>query len=270
DSVAQDANSYTRPQRLDFGTTYYWRVDEVNAPPTSHIEFKGDVWQFTTEPFAYPIAGERITVTASSQAENQGPENTVNGSGLDVNDLDLHSTELTDMWLSDIAGPQPAWIQYEFDEVCKLHQMWVWNQNTLNEPVIGYGIKEATIEYSADGANWTTLGTTHEFARGSGAAGYAYNTTVDLGGAAAKYVRLTANSNWGGLLPQYGLSEVRFFSIPVRAREPSPDSEATDVDVDLVLSWKTGREAAEHNVYISTDEQAVIDGNAPVTTVTET
>ncbi|MCH7556751.1 MAG: hypothetical protein IIB56_04750, partial [Planctomycetes bacterium] len=29
--VAQDANSYTPAQRLDFNTTYYWRIDEVNA-----------------------------------------------------------------------------------------------------------------------------------------------------------------------------------------------------------------------------------------------
>ena len=266
--AAQTATSYTPAQRLDFGKTYYWRVDEVNAPPSSTI-FKGDVWSFTAEPFAYPIAGERITATASSSGIDQGPENTVNGSGLDVNDLDLHSTDLTDMWLSDIAGTQPTWIQYEFDKVCKLHQMWVWNHNTLTEPVIGYGVKEATIEYSADGANWTTLGTTHEFARGSGAAGYAYNTTVDFGGVAVKYVRLTANSNWGGLLPQYGLSEVRFLYIPVWAREPNPASEATDVDVDVTLGFRAGREAAEHNVYLSSDEQAVIDGNAPVTTVTE-
>ena len=266
-AAAQDANSYTPAQRLDFNKTYYWRVDEVNAPPTSHIEFKGVVWQFTTEPLANPIDGENITATASSSDMDQGPENTVNGSGLDVNDL--HSTELTDMWLSDIAGPQPTWIQYEFDKICKLHQMWVWNHNTLTEPVIGYGVKEATIEYSADGANWTTLGTTHEFVRAPGVADYAHNTAVDLSGVAAKYVRLTISSNWGGILPQYGLSEVRFFSIPVFAREPSPDSEATDVDVDVTLGFRAGREAAEHNVYLSSDEQAVIDGNAPVTTVTE-
>ncbi len=70
-------------------------------------------------------------------------------------------------------------------------------------------------------------------------------------------------------MPQYGLSEVRFTYIPVRARKPQPESGATDVDVDVTLSWRAGREAAEHNVYISTDEQAVIDGNVPVSTVTE-
>ncbi|MCH7559723.1 MAG: carbohydrate binding domain-containing protein, partial [Planctomycetes bacterium] len=79
--VTQDANSYTPPQRPDFGTTYYWRVDEVNAPPDSTV-FEGDVWSFTTEPFAYPV--ENITATASSSLfVDTGPENTVNGSGLD-------------------------------------------------------------------------------------------------------------------------------------------------------------------------------------------
>jgi len=39
--------------------------------------------------------------------------------------------------------------------------------------------------------------------------------------------------------------------------------------VEATLSWRAGREAAEHNVYLSTDEQAVIDGTAPVVTVTD-
>ncbi|MBU2635169.1 hypothetical protein KJ841_01680, partial [Patescibacteria group bacterium] len=108
-----------------------------------------------------------------------------------------------------------------------------------------------------------------EFARAPGTSDYAHNTFVDFGGVTAKNVRLTANSNWGGMFNQYGLSEVRFFSIPVFAREPSPDSGTTDVDVDVTLSFRAGREAAKHDVYLSTDEQAVIDGTADVTTVTE-
>jgi len=263
--ITQDANSYAQPQRLDFGTIYYWRVDEVNAPPTSHIEFKGEVWQFTTEPFAYAI--ENITATASSTHQaDTGPENTINGSGLDADDL--HSIETAGMWLSG-DEPNGAWIEYELGKVYKLHEMWVWNANQMMESFIGFGIKDVTVEYSTNGTEYTTLGTTHEFVRAPGAAGYAYNTTVDFGGAAAKYVRLTANSNWGGLMPQYGLSEVRFFYIPVLAREPSPDSGTTDVAVDVTLGFRAGREAAEHGVYLSTDEQAVIDGTAPVTTVTE-
>ncbi|MHC4593671.1 MAG: hypothetical protein ACYS19_01845, partial [Planctomycetota bacterium] len=126
------------------------------------------------------------------------------------------------------------------------------------------------IEYSVNGTDYVTLGTTHEFARAIGTPDYAHNTTVDFGGVTAKQVRLTANSSWGGLLPQYGLSEVRFFHIPVRAREPSPDSGATGVDVDVTLGFRAGREAVTHNVYFGTEEQAVADGTADVTTLTET
>jgi hypothetical protein len=37
----------------------------------------------------------------------------------------------------------------------------------------------------------------------------------------------------------------------------------------VTLSWRAGREAAEHNVTLSTDEQAVTDGTAPAVTVAE-
>ena len=42
------------------------------------------------------------------------------------------------------------------------------------------------------------------------------------------------------------------------------------MDVNATLSFKAGREAATHDVYLSTDEQAVIDGTAVAVTVTET
>jgi len=251
----QEAATYT-PGLLEFGQTYYWRVDEVKA--ADGTVSKGPVWEFTAEPVGYVLSGELITATASSSADpNGGPENTINGSGLDDNDL--HSVEQPDMWLSSSTGPQPTWVEYEFDRIYKLHEMLVWNHNSFLERVVGFGIKDATVEYSVDGANWTTVGTTHEFARGASAAGYAANTIVDLSGMAAKYVRITANSNWGGL-GQYGLSEVRFLYVPVLATEPEPASGATDVDVDNVtLRWRAGREAALHDVYFGTDEQAVID-----------
>jgi hypothetical protein len=262
-SITQDTNSYD-PGRLDFNKTYYWRVDEVNGPPDYGV-YEGNVWSFTTELLAYPV--ENITATASTAEAGVGPEKTIDGSGLDDNDL--HSNEEADMWLSS-AEPLGAWIEYEFDKVYKLHQMWVWNYNQAVESILGFGFKDVTIEYSTNGTDYTTLGTTVEFARAPGTAGYAHDITIDFGSAVAKYVRLTATSNWGGMLPQYGLSEVRFFYIPVNATEPYPDSGATGVDVDVVLGWKAGREAVTHDLYFSTDEQTVIDGTAPVVTVAET
>jgi len=37
----------------------------------------------------------------------------------------------------------------------------------------------------------------------------------------------------------------------------------------VTLTWRAGREAATHDVYLNTDQQAVIDGNLPDTVVTE-
>jgi hypothetical protein len=250
---------------LAFGQTYYWRVDEVNAPPTNTI-FKGEVWHFTVEPTGFVLPGGQITATASSSSTpEEGPANTINGAGLDANDL--HAVDTTQMWLSG-AG-ESAWIQYEFDKVYSLYQMLVWNHNAMTEPLIGFGIKEATIEYSLDGATWTRLGDNHTFGRGSGKADYTFNTTIDFGGVAARFVRITAISNWGGILKQYGLSEVRFLYIPVSARQPQPAAGATDVAPQQTLTWRPGRQAARHEVYLSMDKQAVVDGTAPVVTVSE-
>jgi len=255
-SAGQSATTYDPPGRLEFGQIYYWRVDEVNnLNPDS--PWKGDVWSFTVEPFAYPI--ENIIATASSSAPDQGPENTVNDSGLNDSGL-LHGTDSAGkMWLSSLTGIQPSWIAYEFDRLYKLHDMWIWNYNETWEPMLGVGIRDATIEYSVDGSNYTALGTTHEFAQGPGTAGYAHNTAVDFGGVTAKHVRLTANSNWGGgILNQYGLSEVRLSYIPLAAREPSPVSGATNVDVDVILGWRAGTEAASHDVYVGADPTALV------------
>jgi hypothetical protein len=192
--------------------------------------------------------------------------------GVAISDVKLDQDSfalLTAPVLPTAFGPNPAngATDVPRDVIHKLHELWVWNSNDGFEPAVGFGFKDVTIEYSVDGANYTTLGTTHEFAQAPGTSGYSHNTTVDFGGASAKYVKLTANSNWAGALS--GLSEVRFFYTPVSAREPSPDSGATDVDPDVTFAWRAGREAATHDVYVSIDEQAVIDGIAPVMTVTD-
>jgi len=80
--------SYGPEGLLEFGQTYFWRIDEVNAAPDYTI-YKGNIWSFTAELSLYPI--ENITATASSsQNASMGPEKTIDGSGL--NDSDQHST----------------------------------------------------------------------------------------------------------------------------------------------------------------------------------
>ena len=257
--VIQDANSYD-PGLLEFGKTYYWRIDEVNnATPNS--PWKGDVWSFEVEPEGYPIAGDMITAMASStNRADMGPEKTIDDSGLD--DADQHGTEGTDMWLS-AEGDQDIWIQYAFTKPQKLHQMWIWNSNQSIESIVKFGAKDVTIETSMDGTAWTTLDDVPEFTQATGFSDYTYNTVVDFGGVSAQYVKLTVNGGWGQL-GQVGLSEVRFFAIPVYARQPKPEPGASNVPPEVVLNWLAGRDAATHDVYVGTDPNAlVLAGQTP-------
>ena len=262
-SQGQSESSYDPEGLLEYGQTYYWRIDEVNAAPDNTI-FKGDVWSFTTEPLGYPI--ENIIATASASNAQYGPELTVDGSGL--NDNGEHSTESADMWQADASTVDSLWLQYEFDQAYKLYQLRVWNYNVLWESLLGFGVKDVTIESSADGETWTTLGD-FEFAQAPGAEDYAANTTVDLAGIRAQYVRLIISSSQSGST-SCGLSEVQFLYSPVQARYPDPTDGQTDVAPDSTLRWRAGREAVSHEIYLSTDEAAVADGSALVDTTTET
>jgi hypothetical protein len=249
------------PEGLEFDRTYFWRVDEVNGAPDFTV-FEGDVWSFTVEPTALPI--EHITATASASMPQSGPENTINGSGL--NELDQHDVTTTTMWIAP--SPTP-WIQYVFDKVYKLHEMVVWNSNQTIEAFVSFGVKELSIDYSIDGESWATLNGVVTLNQATGSPDYVANTTVDLGGIMAKMVKLSVVSGYG-IIGQTSLSEVRFLTLPVTAREPHPANGALTEDLDVTLSWRAGREAALHDVQLSTDQQAVANGNALVTTVSET
>ncbi len=250
-SQGQTAATFDPPGILELGQTYYWRVDEVNAAP-DHTIYKGEVWSFTAEPVAYPITN----VVASSNGISDDistAQKTVDGSGL--NAADQHSVENADMWLARAPEDEPLWIQFEFDRVYKLHEMLVWNHNSQFELLLGFGIKDVTIEFSEDGMDWTALGDV-ELAQATARATYTANTTVEFDGVAARYVRLVVNRAWG-TRDQFGLSEVRFLFIPVQAREPQPADGGVGITPETSLRWRAGREAVSHEVYIGTDPEAM-------------
>ncbi len=253
--------AFAIPDPLALETTYFWRVDEVNSPPDNTI-FKGEIWDFTVEPVAYEIAN--VTVTASSvNDEFMGPENTVDGSGLTDG---MHNSNMEHMWLNSPAEPTGAWIQYDLGKAYRLNRAHIWNHNSQTESILGYGFKDALIETSLDGETWTELKTV-TIDQASGFDDYT-GSDVALDDATAQFVRINPLSNHSILgLMQFGLAEVRFYYLPVLAREPMPADGGTSDGVDVTLQWRAGREALQHEVIFSDDEQAVIDGSAVVATV---
>ena len=78
----QEGTTYDPPDLLEFGQTYYWRVDEVNAPPDSTI-YKGDVWSFTT--VNYLGVDDFESYTDDEAAGQAIWQNWVDGFGIDDN-----------------------------------------------------------------------------------------------------------------------------------------------------------------------------------------
>ena len=247
--VTQDANDYPAPNSpLDFGKTYYWRVDEANS--VSGWD-PGVIWNFTVETEGYPLAEKYITATASSN--EQDANKTINGSGL--NNDDLHDSRTSNMWLSSSSAPGETWIRYDFEKPFKLHQMLVWNYNGSGTTRRQYGFRDVTIEHSLDGVHWIPLDNVSEFTRAPGWSGYASDIVVDFNDVMIRQVRITALSNWSlsSAKKQYGLSEVSFLVLPLFPREMNPAEGSTDVDPGIILSWRSGRESETHEVYLGSD-----------------
>ena len=251
--LAQTATTF-EPVGLEYGQTYSWRIDEVNATPEGTI-FKGDIWSFTVEPFSYPITS--VTAKASSQQTASPASKTIDHSGL--NEADQHSDDMKQMWMS--VG-LPAWIQYTFDREYRVDALWVWNANSQLETYMGFGARNVMVEYSTDGQTWTQLPDVPSFAQGTGLTTYTAGTVVDFGGVSAKHVKLTVTATWGSPMAA-SLSEVRFFHVPVQAREPQPADGAKNVSVATDLIWRPGREAQSHAVYLGVDADAVAAGTIP-------
>jgi len=257
----QTETSYALPT-LDYGTTYYYRIESI-----SDDVYSSDVTSFTTVLYAYPLDGDYITATASSTAGALDANVSCNGVGLDPNNE--HGTGFNAMWISN-PEEDPVWIQYDFDATVKLNEILIWNHNSEIEDIMGWGIKDATIEYTADGQSWQPLADV-TLLPAPGTDQYATNNSIPVGDFNVKGVRINALSNYSDILPNmFGLSEVQFLIVPLQAADPVPTNSQMVLMLDPTLSWTAGRGAVSHELYVSTDEAAVADETATPITLLET
>ena len=124
---------------------------------------------------------------------------------------DRHNTTWFDGWISCEEAPSPNpergdshWIMYDFVHQYKLGQMHLWNSNDPKN--LDRGVKKMIVDYSTDGENWTELGT-FNMEMASGKTTYEGFDGPDFEGIEARYLLLTAQSNWGGEC--VGFSEIR-------------------------------------------------------------
>jgi len=170
-----------------------------------------------------------ITASASSSHPSRVPARCINGSGLDAATGLKHDSLPTTGFISrhdtDSAPNMPHegcvngkhWIEFEFDQIYVLGELWIWNYNEVNYAPRGW--KDVSIQYSTVGGpdpnDWKTLGgagATHQIAMATGADNYEHGSNeFDFGGEKAKYVVITCHTGWGTHTSQsLGLHEVRF------------------------------------------------------------
>ena len=97
------------------------------------------------------------------------------------------------------------WIQYDFGAIYTISKAHVWNTNEVEKTQNGF--RNVVVDYSLDGVTWTELGS-YEFSQGTEEAIYGGFEGFDFNGEQARYVIISATSNWGGSC--YGLAEVKF------------------------------------------------------------
>ncbi|HIJ67237.1 MAG TPA: hypothetical protein HPP87_09655, partial [Planctomycetes bacterium] len=184
----------------------------------------------------YVGAGHADDVTADASSVDQDtptygafPEYTINGDGLTGNQHDAmwESTWTSAFGSSAAPSPNPArgtsvWIYYDLGYVYQLALMHVWNDN--EEEQTARGCKNVTIDYSVDESTWYELGT-YEWPEAPGSPSYTGFDGPDFGGASARYVLITANSNFPGNDGAYGLSEIKIniSTEPPDSNSPQPD-----------------------------------------------
>ena len=122
---------------------------------------------------------------------------------------DRHNTTWYDGWvsceISDSPNPDREaghWIMYDFEVLYALGAVHIWNSN---DPAhLDRGLREVAIDYSVDGVDWIHAGD-YTFEQGTGLNTYEGFGGPDLEGAEARFLLITAVTNWGGEC--YGLSE---------------------------------------------------------------
>jgi hypothetical protein len=174
------------------------------------------------------ITGVTISATSPNLTQNWAVDNVINGSGLPGNKPSLGGTHalsaITNAWRTNSATTalplpsptNPLSITFQLGAVpTDLIGFSFWNitgpsSGTISNPM---GVKDANLEYSTDGTNFSSLWTGSFLKGGTTASG---PEVVNFSLVKATHVRLNMTSNYGQA-QRVGFNEIAFKSIP----EPS-------------------------------------------------
>jgi len=268
---------------MNNSTTYYWRIDEVNAGGTT----TGVVWSFTT------------IVAAPGQASSPSPADSATDVGVTT---DLSWSAGSGATSHDVYFGQSSPGTFQGNQAGT-----TFDTGTMTEDTTYYWrIDEVNVIGTTTGVVWsftTTTGTPGQasnpypmngitdvpvntdlmWTAGSGATshdvyfgqsspgafqGNQAGTTFDTGtmnNDTTYYWRID-EVNAGGTTTGTVWSFTTIITVPGQASSPSPANAATDVAVNTDLSWTAGSGASTHDVYFGASSPGTFQGNQAGTT----
>jgi hypothetical protein len=226
---------------LELGKTYYWRVDEFDARAT----YKGNIWSFTTGDVSVGgIKGEyfnNLTLAGNPILTRIEP-------GIDYTWLGeapgpgVRAPEYSVRWTGVLNVPYTETYTF-YANVFEAVRLWVNDQLLINN----WMAHHMAIEYQ--GKIDLEVGTVPIVMEISNVSGGGYG-----GGA-----NMQANLSWSNPSVEKEIIPQTVLMLPVWAARSNPPNATVDVKQTPILSWSPGDQAASHQVYFGTDENAVLN-----------
>ena len=249
------ATTFTPPGPLEFDKTYYWRVDESNPPnPT----VRGEVWSFTTT-----LPGLGTAVMERWENIQTTDINTLKNNPRFPNNPDVTETVDSFSWngadIDDYGGRIEGWVyvpgtgDYTFWlNTDDQGELWLSTDDDSSNAVL--------IAQESSYAGFNTWGTGEE-----------QSAPIPLIGGERYYIMALWKEGGGGDhcqvawqgpgIPDRTVIAGTYLSPyePLTAYGAKPSNHSANVTQVPILTWKAGLEAASHEVYFGTDEQAIAD-----------
>lgn len=282
---------------LQYDTTYYWRIDEVNAFGTTN----GSVWSFTTE--AEPVAppGVASSPLPADGAVNVNPATNLTWTaGADADSHDVYFGTNPTPGPAEFIGNQggtvidPGTLAYDTTYFWRVDE--VNAGGTTTGPVWSFTTQipppgQVSNPSPADGATSVALGVTLSWTTGSLTDSFRvyFGTSPTPGPAQFKRTQATNLYTPVGLVfgqtyywrvdavNAVGQTQgpVWSFTTPILpppgpATDPTPPDGETDVPPENpILEWTAGEAAQRHNIYLSTTDTLTLDDYVKQQTVTK-
>lgn len=171
--------------------------------------------------------------------------------------IHLHSNRAEDMY----RGQERVFV-FDIGHTEKLGRLYLWNYNA--EGAVQNGVKEIAVSFSEDNALYSEP-KTYILEQASGEDGLAAgallgeeSSYVDFEGVSGRYIRIEANSNYGG--EGYGLSEVRLF------RYKQPIIAGQSISCSPLERYINNQWSAEAEDYNLTNGAGLSDSKSPLAT----